>query len=462
MTVADTIHVLHVDDEPDFADLAATFLEREDERIAVRTATTAEEALELLAVHDVDCVVSDYDMPGRNGIELLETVRETHPDLPFVLFTGKGSEEVASDAIAAGVTDYLQKERGTDQYAILANRVRNAVEGYRSEREAERTRRQFRAISENSTDAIVIIDTESRIRFANPAVETYFGYTPNELRGEPVTTLMPERHRESHRSAIERYVETGERTVDWSNVEFSGRRKDGTELPLSISYSEFRQDGEQRFIGIMRDVSERTRLEAELRESEEQFRRLAEHIGDVVRMSDPRSGGLIYVNPAYEDVWGHSSESLDDDPTAFLDAVHPEPGRPGQRPLAVLDHVRHRVRGVFLGRRQHVDLADAGALLAGQLAGLRLGRELALVDGRWLVALLDREGPPLGDLDDLIRDLHRRVRGDGRLHGVVDREPGVRAQRVHLPVVDVFQHRGVALDVRDEERALLLVGHYRP
>jgi DNA-binding NtrC family response regulator len=125
-----SISVLHVDDEPDFAELAADMLEREDDRFAVASATSASVGLERLAADDFDCIVSDYDMPGQNGIEFLEQVRDEFPDLPFILYTGKGSEEVASDAISAGVTDYLQKGSGTSQYAVLANRIRNAVENY--------------------------------------------------------------------------------------------------------------------------------------------------------------------------------------------------------------------------------------------------------------------------------------------------------------------------------------------
>lgn len=107
MNVAsDTVRILHVDDEPDLADLAATFLEREDTRFSVDTAVNVTEGLAYLAENEVDCIISDYDMPGQNGIEFLETVRETHPDLPFILYTGKGSEEIASEAISAGVTDY--------------------------------------------------------------------------------------------------------------------------------------------------------------------------------------------------------------------------------------------------------------------------------------------------------------------------------------------------------------------
>ncbi|MFC7249640.1 response regulator [Halomicroarcula sp. GCM10025324] len=122
------IRILHVDDDPELADLAGTLLEREDDQFRVDTAGSASEGLEHLEQHPVDCVVSDYDMPGRNGIDFLDAVRELDADLPFILFTGKGSEEVASEAISAGVTDYLQKESGTSQYAVLANRIGNAVE----------------------------------------------------------------------------------------------------------------------------------------------------------------------------------------------------------------------------------------------------------------------------------------------------------------------------------------------
>ena len=132
----DSIRILHVDDEPDFADMVATFLQKEDDRFIVETATSAADGREQLAHHDVDCLISDYDMPGQNGIEFLESIREEYPDLPFVLFTGKGSEEVAGEAISAGATDYLRKKRGTEQYELLANRVRNAVEQYRSRQHA--------------------------------------------------------------------------------------------------------------------------------------------------------------------------------------------------------------------------------------------------------------------------------------------------------------------------------------
>jgi PAS domain S-box-containing protein len=146
---AGPIRVLHVDDEPEFAEMAAEFLERADDRLAVEVATAGDDVLCRLSDGDVDCVVSDYDMPGRTGLDLLRTVRESHPDLPFILFTNEGSETLASEAIAAGVTDYLRKASSADRYAILANRIVNAVEADRSRRALRARRRRLETLISN-------------------------------------------------------------------------------------------------------------------------------------------------------------------------------------------------------------------------------------------------------------------------------------------------------------------------
>jgi len=124
----DEFRVLHVDDDAAQLDLTADFLERTDSRLEVLTETSASDALDRIDAAAVDAVVSDYQMPEMDGLTFLDRVRDDYPDLPFVLFTGRGSEEVASEAIARGVTDYLQKEVGPDQYTVLANRVTNAIE----------------------------------------------------------------------------------------------------------------------------------------------------------------------------------------------------------------------------------------------------------------------------------------------------------------------------------------------
>ncbi|MFC7198111.1 PAS domain S-box protein [Halospeciosus flavus] len=176
-----TVEVLHIDDDSSFADLVATFLEREHEAFTVHTETDPRDALAVLETSErsVDCVVCDYDMPGLDGLDVLERVRDTHPDLPFILYTGKGSEEIASEAISAGVTDYLQKTGGTEQYSVLANRILNATEGYWAERYLNRG---LEAI-ETAQDGISILNEDGYIEYANTACAEMLGYTREEIIG---------------------------------------------------------------------------------------------------------------------------------------------------------------------------------------------------------------------------------------------------------------------------------------
>ena len=250
---SEEIRVLHVDDDPDLLELAAAFLEREDEAFSVTAMHDASKARDYLASSHVDCVVSDYEMPETDGIEFLQSVRAEYPDLPFILYTGKGSEEIASDAISAGVTDYLRKQAGTDHYSLLANRVRNAVERFRVERTVSRVQSQFAAVVKHTADTILIVDGENVVRFANPAVEDLFGYQPAELDGESLTKLMPDRLQAHHEAGMARYLESGERNLDWQAIELPGKHRDGHEIPLSISFGEFTRDGEPRFIAVLRE-----------------------------------------------------------------------------------------------------------------------------------------------------------------------------------------------------------------
>ncbi|MES3161856.1 MAG: GAF domain-containing protein [Halorubrum sp.] len=147
----DTARVLVVDDEPGAADLAATYLERLLDEVETHTAASPAEAMNRLRTECIDCVVSDHDMPKATGLELLADVRDEIGDLPFILFTGKGSEEIASDAISAGVTDYLQKGGGADGYEMLANRVSNALSRRRAEANLRETNQKVTAIHEFAT-----------------------------------------------------------------------------------------------------------------------------------------------------------------------------------------------------------------------------------------------------------------------------------------------------------------------
>ncbi|ERH12347.1 MAG: response regulator receiver protein, partial [halophilic archaeon J07HB67] len=121
------LRLLHVEDDDQFAETAAAYLEDVVGGFVVTRVADAETALDRLATTAVDCVVSDYQMPGMNGIELSRAVAERAPHLPFVLLTGHGSETVASEAVDAAVTSYLPKRADREGFERLAERIRDAV-----------------------------------------------------------------------------------------------------------------------------------------------------------------------------------------------------------------------------------------------------------------------------------------------------------------------------------------------
>jgi len=213
------VSVLCVDDDPGVLELTATCLEHASDRLDVTTETTVADGLDRVADSDVDCVVSDYEMPGTDGLAFLESVRSVRPDLPFVLFTGKGNEEVASEAVSTGVTDYIRKD-GRNQYALLANRIENAVDRWRAERELARRSRAIDVVS----DGVAILDDEGRYVEVNDAYAADYGLAPGAVEGRHWTAMAPSeeatRLREEALSAMRREGR-------WSGTAV-GRRDDGS------------------------------------------------------------------------------------------------------------------------------------------------------------------------------------------------------------------------------------------
>ncbi len=151
--MAGSTHVLLVDDDPSLADLMADQLSELREEFTFRVETDPNDALEAVEVGNIDCVVSDHHMPQMTGLELLRYVREMDPDLPFILFTARGSEEIASDAVSEGVTDYFRKRRGSDQWRVLANRIENVAGRYRAEEAVQRRESALKQLARTVIDS---------------------------------------------------------------------------------------------------------------------------------------------------------------------------------------------------------------------------------------------------------------------------------------------------------------------
>ena len=224
-SLPETISVLHVDDDPSFGELVRTFLEREDACFTIDTANNPDDAIDRIGDNRYECIVSDYDMPEQTGIELLEVIREEHPDLPFILYTGKGSEEIASDAISAGVTDYLQKEAGTSQYTVLANRIKNAVEQHRTRIDLTEREERLNLFFEQSPLGVIEWDERFRINRMNDAAEEILGFDYQRLVGESWGMIVPERDREAVQEVVSELLENkgGYHSIN-ENIRGNGER----------------------------------------------------------------------------------------------------------------------------------------------------------------------------------------------------------------------------------------------
>ncbi|MDD1715433.1 MAG: response regulator, partial [Methanolinea sp.] len=143
------IDALYVDDELTLLDLCKIFLERDPE-IRVHTAPGVDEAFRILEREPIDVVISDYQMPDKDGIEFLKEFRASRDNRPFILFTGRGREEVVIDAINSGVDFYLQK--GGDpraQFAELSHKIRQAISRKRAEESLQRKHDELGAAYEH-------------------------------------------------------------------------------------------------------------------------------------------------------------------------------------------------------------------------------------------------------------------------------------------------------------------------
>jgi two-component system cell cycle sensor histidine kinase/response regulator CckA len=168
----------------------------------------------------------------------------------------------------------------------------------------------FRVVAENASDAIISIDHENIILFANPAVERVFGYSVSEILGQQVTLLMPEYFRHLHKSGVHAYVKTGQRHISWTGLQLTGLHKSGAEIPLEISFGEHVRDGKHIFTGILRDVSERNRIEQALRHSQEKYAKMIHSSPDAVTLRSLPDRRYVEVNEGFTRLTGYTAEEV--------------------------------------------------------------------------------------------------------------------------------------------------------
>jgi PAS domain S-box-containing protein len=203
MSRTSRLSILHVDDDPDLRDLVKLQLEREENAIECAVHTEGCPAAALDRIRDpetaLDCVISDYNMPKMNGIEFLRAVRESHPELPVLLFSGEETADIAAEIVEAGLTDYLRKGYGVDQYTMLIRRVSHAVESDGA----------FDAETETELDGVGVVGRDEHFDDVDDTYASMYGYSADELTGKHWTDLHPDEEVEHIRTHVLPVVEDG-------------------------------------------------------------------------------------------------------------------------------------------------------------------------------------------------------------------------------------------------------------
>src|SRR5215213_718162 len=187
--------------------------------------------------------------------------------------------------------------------------------------ELRKSEARYRTILDTAFEAIVTITPDGIVRWFNRGAERIFGYRAEEVIGQPVTLLMPERYRELCVAGLHRYLQTGEARVVGGTTELVGLRKDGSEFPIEMSLGETYEDGERLFTGVIRDIAERKELEKVIKESEERIRSLLQNTSDIITLLEA-DGTIRYISPAVERVTGYRPEEQIG--TNAFGSVHPD------------------------------------------------------------------------------------------------------------------------------------------
>ena len=308
--MTESSRILLTSRETEFVETVTTNLEERTGRFAITTVPSASDGLDALRTDRFDCIVSAYDLPGTNGIEFLETVRESYQDLPFVLCPSDGSEAIAADAIGAGVTDYLPRDDSAAQQTALGQTIADAVTHADTVSSVDGCHGQLGQIPEAVPGCIVQLDADGRFIYANQRAETVLGLSPSAATER--TYNDPEWEiRDAHGDTIpeeelpfRQVRDSGEPVYDCRH---SIRWPDGSERMLSVSGAPlFDDDGAvERVVFSLRDITDEVQREREL----ERYKQIVEHLDDIATIIDP-DGTIEYVSPAVSRVLGYEPHEL--------------------------------------------------------------------------------------------------------------------------------------------------------
>jgi len=252
----DNTEILFVDDEPGILEQAKIFLEDLNKKININTVSSAEHGLMEINKNDYDSIISDYQMSGMDGLDFLREIRARGINIPFIMFTGRGREEVAIKALNLGANNYIQKGGNPRvQFELLADVIDQEVRLYRG----EKARFNLASIVESSQNAIISKDLDGYIKSWNKGAEQIYGYTEDEVIGKHISIITPEGSEKEIDDILDT-VRKGKKVKPYETVR---KTKEGGEIHISLTVSPI-ENKEGSVIGasaIAQDITERKEAE---------------------------------------------------------------------------------------------------------------------------------------------------------------------------------------------------------
>nr|WP_245320866.1 PAS domain S-box protein [Methanofollis sp. W23] len=310
-TITASLSVLYIDDDPDLLEIGKIFLERSGE-FTVTTCECPLEASKIISGKHVDAIISDYLMSGMDGIRFLQHLRQHGTMTPFIMFTGKGCEDVAIDALNSGADFYIRKEGSPEQqFAEIGNTIKRAVAGRRAEEAFKKNEELYQWLSVNAPPEIVenlnevfyVLDKNATVTYVSPNIKSIGGYPASAVIGRSYVDLVHPADRTG------RLLQFGS-SLAGSNeaTEYRFLKADGGAVWVKTAARPILREGRLIGIqGILTDITSLKTMEEALRESEEQYRDLAENAPIGILTCDIE-GCITYINQRGLDLLGAPGE----------------------------------------------------------------------------------------------------------------------------------------------------------
>jgi PAS domain S-box-containing protein len=299
------IHVLHVDDDLSILEVSKQIL-MEMGNFKIDTACCVEEALQKISTEHYDVVISDYEMPQKNGLQFLEELRRQNNQVPFILFTGKGKEEVVIKALNLGADRYQNKQGDPEiVYTELLVTIRQLFEKTKTKKMLWESEERFKNMVTNSKDLIMLTQADGIILYLSPACKEILGYEPSELIGKVPWIIHPD-----DLERVQKIFQSALTTELRGTAEYRILTKQGKTKWLNHSFSQIWENCKlKQIVSHLTDITESKKTQASLLESEERYRMIAENAQDIITVTDTQTR-YIYVSPSMERLFGYDCNEL--------------------------------------------------------------------------------------------------------------------------------------------------------